>query len=79
MALKPSPLAYTFLFDDALDAEIGIAFTISGVRRESFRNELYKCRKMSGDPRYADLILFAPNAPNENEIWICRKSVEIDT
>jgi hypothetical protein len=78
MPIKPSPLTYLFLFDHALDQEIGIAFTISGVRREYFRNELYKCRKVSGDPRYDDLILFTPNAPNDNEIWICKKAVEID-
>lgn len=79
MPNKPSPLTYLFLFDHALDQEIGIAFTISGVRRENFRNELYKCRKMSNDRRYDELILFSPSAPCDNEIWICKKAVEIDT
>ena len=78
MPIKASPMTWLFLFDHALEQEIGIAFTISGVKREGFRAELYKARKMSNDPRYDELILFAPNAPLDNEIWICKKAVEID-
>jgi hypothetical protein len=78
MAARPSPLTYLFLLDHALDQEIGIAFTISGVERNGFRNRLYDARKLSGDPRYNELILFMPAAPCENEIWICRKEVEMD-
>lgn len=78
MPIKASPMTWLFLFDHALEQEIGIAFTVSGVKREGFRAELYKARKMSNDPRYDELILFSPSAPCDNEIWICRKSVEID-
>jgi hypothetical protein len=78
MAPRPSPLTYTFLLDHALDAEIGIAFTISGVKRNYFHATLSKARKMADDPRYAQLVFFQPNAPHENEIWICKKAVEID-
>ena len=68
MPIKPSPLTYTFLFDHALTCEIGIAFTISGIDRHYFYNEMGKCRKMAANPAYADLILFKPAAPCENEI-----------
>ncbi len=74
MALRPSPLTYLPLFDRALDEEIGIAFMVD-IPRESFRNELYKARKMSGDPRYKDLIIFCPN---NGEIFIAKKAVELD-
>jgi hypothetical protein len=79
VAPRPSPLTYTYLFDYALEQEIGMAFTISAVPREHFRSVLYDARKKSGDPRYNDLIMFAPAAPHENEIWICKKQVEMDT
>jgi len=78
MPIKPSPLTYLFLFNHALDQEIGIAFTISGVPRKAFANELYKARKQSADPRYEELVLFSPASPHDNEIWLCRKGVEID-
>jgi hypothetical protein len=75
---KPSPLTWTPLFDRALNEEIGIAFTIHGTNRDDFRRELYRTRIESGDPRYQDLILFAPAAPHENEVWICKKQVSLD-
>lgn len=61
----------------ALDpsVEIGIAFTVSGCTREYFRNELYEARKQSGDKRLQELIMFLPN---NGEIWICKKAVEMD-
>jgi len=78
MAPRPNPLTYLFLLDHALDQEIGIAFTISGVSRKYFAMTLRTARKTSADPRYNELILFEPAAPCENEIWICKKSVEMD-
>jgi hypothetical protein len=78
MPAKPSPLTYTYLFDHALGQEIGIAFTISGVDRKYFYNTLSKARKMSEDPRYAELIFFQPAAPHDHEIFICKRAVEID-
>lgn len=75
MANKPSPLTYLPLWTRALDEEIGIAFSVSGVTREYFRNTLYEARKLSGDPRLQELIMFLPN---NGEIWICKKSVSMD-
>jgi hypothetical protein len=79
MPSRPSPLTYLYLLDYALDQEIGIAFTVSGVDRRYFCTTLGKARKESGDPRYAELIFFQPAAPHENEIFICKRAVEIDT
>ena len=75
---RPSPLTWLPLFERALATEIGIAFTISGVRREYFRNTLYEARKASGDPRFQNLIMFMPAAPFDNQIWICNKEVELE-
>jgi hypothetical protein len=78
MPIKPSPLTYTYLFDHALSQEIGIAFTISGTPRKHFANELRKGKKMAANPRYDELIMFEPAAPCENEVWICKREVEMD-
>jgi hypothetical protein len=78
MAIKPSPLIYLYLLDYALEQEIGIAFTITGVTRKYFAMTLRQAKKLSGDPKYADLILFEPTAPNDHEIFICKKSVSLD-
>ena len=75
---KPSPLTWLPLWTRALDVEIGIAFPISGVRREYFRNILYEARKQAADPRLDDLIMFLPAAPCDNEIWICKREVELN-
>lgn len=75
---RPSPHAWVALWERALAEEIGIAFTVSGVTREYFRNMLYEARKASGDPRLDSLITFTPNAPCDGEIWICKKAVELE-
>lgn len=78
MLIKAPALTWTYLFERALVEEIGIAFVISGIRRDYFVTELGKCRKQSGDPRYNDLVIFQPVAPCEDQIWICKKMVELD-
>lgn len=75
---RPSPLTYLPLWQRALDQEIGIRFNIAGVERRYFANTLYEARKASGDPSLDDLILFQPAKPFDDEIWICRKTVEIE-
>lgn len=75
---RPSPLTYLPLWHRALDHEIGIRFEISGVDRHYFMNILYACRKQSKDLTITDLMIFQPAAPFDNELWICKKSVEID-
>jgi hypothetical protein len=73
---KPSPLTWLPLWQRALDpaVEIGIGFTVSGCTREYFKAVLYEARKQSKDPRLQELIMFLPN---NGEIWICKKSVEM--
>jgi 5'-3' exonuclease len=66
------------LLHRALSEEIGIAFAISGMPRETFRNQLYEARKASQDPRLDALIIFAPAGDHSDELWICKKEVEME-
>jgi hypothetical protein len=66
------------LLDRALAVEIGIAFKVSGIDRNHFRNTLYEARKQSEDPRYDALILFLPAGNCTDEVWICKKEVNLD-
>jgi hypothetical protein len=75
---RPSPLTYLPLWTRAFDFEIGYRFTVANIDREQFRTLLYKARELSKDPTLQELIMFAPAAPYDNEIWICRKSVELE-
>jgi len=75
---RPSPLTYLPLWQRALECEIGLRFVISGVERRYFANTLYEARKASGASSLQDLIMFQPAAPYDNEIWICKKQVELD-
>lgn len=76
---RPNPLTWLPLLDRALDpsVEIGIGFTVSGIDRAEFRRTLYKCREAANDPKYNDLILFLPSGNHTDEIWICKKQVEL--
>lgn len=76
---RPSPLTYLPLWHRALEQEIGIRFEISGVDRQYFLATLYDCRKKAADPTIADLIVFKPAAPFDNELWICKSAVEVDS
>lgn len=77
---RPSPLTWLPLLERALDpaVEIGIAFAVYGVRREYFRNTLYEARKASANSAFDELIIFLPAAPHDNEIWVCKKTVELE-
>ena len=77
---RPSPLTWLPLWERALDpsVEIGIAFRVDGVTREYFRNTLYEAKKLSGDPKFDDLIMFLPGGSVKEEIWICKREVQID-
>ena len=74
---RPSSLTYLPLWQRALEYEIGIRFVISGVERTYFRNTLYEARKAANDPTLRDLIMFLPAPPHDDEIWICKKTVEL--
>ena len=73
-----SPLTYLPILDRALETEIGIGFVVGGIDRRYFRQILNDARKASGDPRYDEIITFLPAAPHDNEIWVCKKHVELD-
>ncbi len=75
---RPSPLTYLPLWQRALDCEIGIRFCVAGVDRRTFANQLYEARNLAKDPALAELIMFQPAAPFDNELWICKKQVELD-
>lgn len=74
---RPNPLTWLPLLDRALEVEIGIGFKVSGMDRNRFRITLYEARKQSEDPRYDALILFLPAGDCTDEIWICKKEVEL--
>jgi len=74
---RPNPATWLPLLDRALDVEIGIGFAVHGVEREQFRNTLYEARKASADPRYDELILFLPGGDHTDEVWVCKKEVEL--
>jgi len=75
---RPHPSTWLPCWLRALDpdVEIGIAFKVSGVTREYFRNILYEAKKQADDPRLDELIMFLPN---NDEIWICRRQVELES
>lgn len=75
---RPSPLTWLPLYERALDQEIGISFKVSGVDRGYFRNTLYECRKLANDPRLDDIVMFLPAGDHSDEIWLCKKQVELD-
>jgi hypothetical protein len=75
---RPNPLVWLPLFNRALEQEIGIAFRISGTPRTTFRNTLYECKKAAMDPRLDDIVMFLPGGDHTDEIWLCKKQVELD-
>lgn len=75
---RPHPSTWLPCWERALAVEIGIAFKVSGVTREYFRNMLYEAKKGANDPRLDALIMFLPAAPCDDEIWICQRQVELD-
>jgi hypothetical protein len=75
MAIRPSPIVWLPLLERALEEEIGIGFKVLGQPREQFRNRLYEAKKMAQDPRLNELIIFLPN---NDEVWICKKQVEMN-
>ncbi len=76
--LHPSAAAIPPLFARALEQEIGIRFVIDGMPRDRYKNMLYEVRAASGDPRLQELMIFAPAAPYDNELWIAKREVELE-
>lgn len=65
---------YIPLWERALEAEIGIA--ISTNNPQILRQELYRAREAANRPEFAEVIMFLP--VSKDEVFLCRKSVEID-
>ena len=76
--LPPAAAAAMPLFDRALEQEIGLAFAVTGMSRDAYKNMLYEVRSRSGDPRLQELMIFAPAAPYDNELWIAKREVELE-
>jgi hypothetical protein len=74
---RPNPSTWLPILDRALQVEIGIGFAVSGVSREQFRQTLYDARKQAADPKYDELILFLPGGDHTDEVWVCKKEVEL--
>lgn len=74
---RPHPITWLPILDRALEAEIGIAFSIRGIDRQQFLNYLYECRKAAADPKYDALIIFKPGGNYTDELWVCKKEVEL--
>lgn len=68
-----SPALLLPLWYQALREEIGIAIPTND--RTHLSVQLYKARKESGDPQLERIILFMPN---NGEVWLCRKEVEME-
>lgn len=79
MAKPRYPAWFLTLWQRALDTEIGLRFEVFGWSREQFRNFMYEARNDSRDPRLQNLMIFAPAAPHDKEIWIAQKTVELDS
>src|SRR5262249_54686376 len=62
----------------ALEQEIGIRFAVRQGDKTHFRNLLYEARDAANDPRLHTLSALFASAPHDNEIWICKKAVEIE-
>lgn len=56
----------------ALQAEIGIGIRTDD--RRYLQSELYKARAASGDPELEKLVMMMPN---NNEVWLCKRAVEL--
>lgn len=68
-----SPALLLPLWYRALREEIGIAIPTNDKRHLSV--QLYKARDQSGDAALQRIILFQPNV---DEVWLCKKEVEME-
>lgn len=68
-----SPALLLPLLYRALREEIGLA--IPSNDKKHLAAQLYKARRESGDKSLDKLIIFQPNG---DEVWICKKSVDLD-
>lgn len=69
-----NPSIYIPLWERALEAELGIAIRTN--QPQLLRQELYKAREAANNPAFAEVIMFLPK--DKDEVFLCRKSVELD-
>lgn len=62
------------LWERALETEIGIS--ISTNQPQLLRQELYRAREAANRPEFQDVIMFLP--VDKDEVFLCRKSVELE-
>ena len=65
---------YIPLWERALESELGIAIATN--QPQLLRQELYAARKVAANPAFDEVIMFLPK--DKDEVFLCRKSVEID-
>lgn len=59
----------------ALESEIGLAFTVSGMSRDDFVTIMGAVKRECNDPTLGELSIFRP--PN-GEIWVCKRTVALE-
>ena len=69
------PLALE-LWDRALTEEIGVSFRVPENQKTYVRNWFYRVRQEAGNPEHQEIIMIMPG-PKPDEIWLCRKMVEL--
>lgn len=69
-----NPNIYIPLWERALESELGIAIRTN--HPQLLRQELYRARESANRPEFAEVIIFLP--VGKDEVFLCRKSVELD-
>lgn len=69
-----NPSIYIPLWERALESEIGIAVVCN--KPQLLKVELYRARELAQRPEFDDIIMFLP--ASGEEVFLCRKTVEID-
>lgn len=60
----------------ALASEVGIAIVTEASGIKTICNELYEARRAIADPKLESIIICLP--ASIDEIWMCKKEVELD-
>lgn len=72
---QPSDEILMAIWLRAVEAEIGIAVTVTQGERRWFVNNLYRVRQEAGNEDLDSIILFQP--PKEDEIFLCKKQTNL--
>lgn len=72
---QPSDEILLAIWLRSLEAEIGIAITVTQGERRWFVNNLYRVKTKAENPELEKIILFSP--PKEDEIFLCKKQTNL--